>query len=498
MHDVGDHTFYMPHGICLLWKPWLVGLHLGSDLLTAGAYFAIPFAIAAYVRQRRGLAFQPLAWLFVAFIALCGITHVFGAITLWSPVYELEGVIKALTAAVLVATAIMIFPLIPRALALPRTEEFEAANAELATANAEKARMLAELELARSELEARVAARTRELANSRTRELASANARLTSALHASGIMVFEQDADLRYTWVMGSRSGEPISLGRTDAEVHAPDVARELMRIKRSAMAESVSRYEEVELEMNGKSGTWALWVEPRGTAANGDLGVTCVAVDITERRENERRMRAVMGELSHRSKNLLAIVAAIAGQTARSAGDMATFRERFMQRVQSLSAAHDEIVNGDWRGAGFADLVRSQLHVYQESYGDRILASGPDVTLSPHAAQYVALALHELATNAAKHGALAAGGQVELEWKFADQARDSLELVWSERSPLAPIAAANRNGFGFRLLQQLVPRAVDGAASLELSSLGLRYWLRIDARHLSTEPTTRHADALR
>jgi two-component sensor histidine kinase len=311
-------------------------------------------------------------------------------------------------------------------------------------------------------------------------------------------MVFEQDADLRYTWVMGSRSGEPISLGRTDAEVHAPDVARELMRIKRSAMAESVSRYEEVELEMNGKSGTWALWVEPRGTAANGDLGVTCVAVDITERRENERRMRAVMGELSHRSKNLLAIVAAIAGQTARSAGDMATFRERFMQRVQSLSAAHDEIVNDDWRGAGFADLVRSQLHVYQESYGDRILASGPDVTLSPHAAQYVALALHELATNAAKHGALAAGGQVELEWKFADQARDSLELVWSERSPLAPIAAANRNGFGFRLLQQLVPRAVDGAASLELSSLGLRYWLRIDARHLSTEPTTRHADALR
>ncbi|HSN72885.1 MAG TPA: HWE histidine kinase domain-containing protein, partial [Steroidobacteraceae bacterium] len=379
MHDMASHgALYMAHGYCLLWKPWLVAVHVGSDVLTAAAYFAIPFAIAEYVRRRGGLMFQPVAWLFVAFIALCGLTHVFSAVTLWYPIYEFEGVLKALTAGVSIATAVVMFPLIPRALALPRSEDLAAANARLAEAIEEKSRMLAELERARAELEGRVA--------ERTAELAAANARLTSALRGTGIIVFEQDAELRYSWVM-ERSAESRSLlGRTDADLHPAEVAAELETIKRAAMAERKTQVAEVDLEIAGARGTWALWIDPRVDETGEVAGVTCVAVDVTQRRENEQRMRDVMHELSHRSKNLLAIVAAIASQTARTTDGVDAFQERFMERLQSLSAAHDALVASDWIGADLAELARAQLQPYMHSYADRMDVAGPPVTLSPHA----------------------------------------------------------------------------------------------------------------
>ena len=117
---LGEASF-LPHGYCLLWKPSLVYLHAGSDLLIALSYFAIPLAIFAYVRQRRDIGDNPtkVAFLFVAFIFACGLTHLGGLGTLWVPAYGIEGGVKFATAAISVATAIVFWRLLPQFVALP-------------------------------------------------------------------------------------------------------------------------------------------------------------------------------------------------------------------------------------------------------------------------------------------------------------------------------------------------------------------------------------------
>lgn len=130
-HNMIENAAYMAHGYCLLWLPWLVGLHASSDLIIFVSYSAIPIAIWIFLRRRRNLELWPLAILFATFILLCGLTHLIQAVTLWLPVYELQGWIKAVTAIVSAATAVMIFPLIPKALAIPSPKELQAVNTGL-------------------------------------------------------------------------------------------------------------------------------------------------------------------------------------------------------------------------------------------------------------------------------------------------------------------------------------------------------------------------------
>jgi signal transduction histidine kinase/DNA-binding NarL/FixJ family response regulator len=130
-HDMIDSAAYMAHGYCLLWLPWLVGIHAVSDVLIFVAYSAIPVAIWIFLRRRRDLELWHLAVLFSAFILLCGLTHLIQAITLWLPVYEFQGWVKVVTAVVSVTTAVLIFPLIPKALAIPSPNQLQAVNAGL-------------------------------------------------------------------------------------------------------------------------------------------------------------------------------------------------------------------------------------------------------------------------------------------------------------------------------------------------------------------------------
>src|SRR5215471_16734046 len=145
---------YMPHGYCLLWEPWLVTLHAASDILIFGAYSAIPLAIWIFVSKRPNIEMKGLARLFAAFILWCGLTHLFNVITLWQPIYEMEGCVKAVTAMLSVPAAILIFPLIPKALAIPSPNELQIANAELEREDVAHEQTLRALQVARAELEA--------------------------------------------------------------------------------------------------------------------------------------------------------------------------------------------------------------------------------------------------------------------------------------------------------------------------------------------------------
>ena len=131
-----NHNF-MPHGHCYLWDTALIAIHVGSDAVIAASYFSIPLALATFVRKRKDLAFHWMFVAFAAFILACGTTHLMAIYTLWVPSYWLSGVIKLITAVVSLITAILLWPLIPRALALPSPSAMEKANAELRSAQAQ-------------------------------------------------------------------------------------------------------------------------------------------------------------------------------------------------------------------------------------------------------------------------------------------------------------------------------------------------------------------------
>jgi signal transduction histidine kinase len=138
-------TSYAPHGYCLLWQPWLIWTHAVSDALIALAYFSIPMALIVFVRKRRDIAFGGIFWLFALFITACGTTHVLAIWNLWHGDYAAEALIKAVTAVASVFTAILLWPLLPRAIALPSPARLREANEALSARIAERDAALAAL-----------------------------------------------------------------------------------------------------------------------------------------------------------------------------------------------------------------------------------------------------------------------------------------------------------------------------------------------------------------
>jgi hypothetical protein len=127
-----DSSTLSPHGICLLWEPELIWLHVASDAVIAAAYFSIPVALSIFVPKRRDVDFGWIFWAFAVFIMACGFTHVLSIVTLWVPIYGIEGIVKALTAVASIITAAILWPLLPKMLALPSPAQLRAAEAALA------------------------------------------------------------------------------------------------------------------------------------------------------------------------------------------------------------------------------------------------------------------------------------------------------------------------------------------------------------------------------
>jgi len=169
------------HGFCLSWAPGLVGLHAGSDAVVGLAYFSIPLALGSFARQRKDLRYGWVLYLFVAFILACGTTHLMSILTLWVPAYGVEGLIKLITALLSIGTAVILWPLIPKLVALPSPSQLEHLNAELSATLADRERTA----LLLGESEAKVRAANFELkrqVTDQTSELMAANAQLTEAL----------------------------------------------------------------------------------------------------------------------------------------------------------------------------------------------------------------------------------------------------------------------------------------------------------------------------
>jgi PAS domain-containing protein len=137
---------FIPHGHCYLWKPGLVWLHLVSDSVIALAYYSIPITLIYFVRKRVDLPFDWIFLLFSTFIVACGTSHLMAVWTLWYPTYWLSGAIKAITALVSLCTAVLLVPLIPKALALPSPAQLEAVNLQLQQQISDRQRVEAALQ----------------------------------------------------------------------------------------------------------------------------------------------------------------------------------------------------------------------------------------------------------------------------------------------------------------------------------------------------------------
>jgi two-component system CheB/CheR fusion protein len=181
---------------------------------------------------------------------------------------------------------------------------------------------------------------------------------------------------------------------------------------------------------------------------------------DVTQRRALQERQQLLLSELTHRVKNTLAVVQAIAHQTEVTSTSPAQFVERFSGRLAALATAHGLLVQSDWQGADLAALTRVQLQAYA-SDGRRMRIEGPAVSLPAELATPVGLVLHELATNAAKHGALSrSGGEVGVTWELSGRdGQRVLQLTWRETG--GPQAAESAPcGLGSKLIDNAIPGA--------------------------------------
>jgi PAS domain S-box-containing protein len=236
-------------------------------------------------------------------------------------------------------------------------------------------------------------------------------------------------------------------------------------------------------------------WLSGRGqVVARGTDGkarrLVNVVADITERKLAENHIQFLMQEITHRSKNLLAVVQAISRQTVRTAGTMDEFQKRFMQRLQGLAASHDLLVSRSWKGALLSDLVSNQLAPFVEVGGARFNMSGPDILVGPEAAEAIGLALHELATNAVKYGALSVPvGQVTVFWALDYHGTEPrrLRLNWVEQNgPL--VTPPTRKGFGRLVLEDMLAKQLDAEIVMNFAPNGLNWELSISTSNLATK----------
>jgi two-component sensor histidine kinase len=192
--------------------------------------------------------------------------------------------------------------------------------------------------------------------------------------------------------------------------------------------------------------------------------------------RDADGQIRIVMQELSHRSKNLLAVVQAMVSQSARFSPDFDHFQTRFRERLGGLSRSHDLLVQMDWTSIPMKELVLSQLEPFTERLDHRIALEGPALMLKPQAAQSLGLALHELGTNAMKYGALSTpNGRVVIAWsqRIDENGAEFVRLRWEETGGPA-VSTPTRKGFGSVVIEKIAPASVHGQASTEWRPEGL------------------------
>ena len=239
-------------------------------------------------------------------------------------------------------------------------------------------------------------------------------------------------------------------------------------------------------------------WINARGSASYAPDGTPLkmvgVTLDITERKRAEEHLRALVAELDHRVKNMLATVCAIIYQTRAASSSYAEFVVGLDRRVRSLAKTHELLSRARWHGVALAEIVQCEFSPYGR---DNSEVRGPSVMLKAEAAQGVATVLHELATNAAKYGAFSKrSGRVLVEWWWQQNGGPPRLIIdWKELGG-PPVAIPSRSGYGTRVVRELIPFELGGAVDLTFGKDGLRCRLEIPGHWVNTGVSSSDAKA--
>jgi PAS domain S-box-containing protein len=319
-----------------------------------------------------------------------------------------------------------------------------------------------------------------------------------NALHASTVMssmdaIFSIDSDLIIrTW----NGGAERLYGYTAAEaigqslkLICPDELRDeqsglyAQTMKgRPVLLETVRRHKDGRLVPVGISGS------PIFAPDGHIMGVAAVHRDMTENREFKEHLGFTLRELSHRTKNLLAVVQGLARMIARRSDDVDEFEVRFRGCIQALAHSHDLLVQHDWQGATLRELLQVQLAPFGGIDSTKISAQGPDVFLTPSAMQSLGLIVHELATNATKHGALSTpAGSVAITWTRDPGDRGGVRMAWQEQGG-PPVSEPTHRGFG-QVVFERIGASLDGNITTDFRPEGFVCTVTIAANNLIPAP---------
>ncbi len=245
--------------------------------------------------------------------------------------------------------------------------------------------------------------------------------------------------------------GKPVTiLIPPDHENEEPAI---LERIRRG---ERIDHYDTIRMRKDGTPLDISLTISPVRDAAGKIIGASKIARDVTVRKRTEAQLKYLAGETEHRTKNILATVQAVVQLTR--AENVPEFKKAIEGRIQALANVHRLFVELRWAGAELHDLVSEELAPYRRGDGTRISIEGPKLLLEPNAAQTMAVVCHELATNAAKYGALSVGdGRVVVTWNSTPDGR--LVLCWNETGG-PPVTVPIHEGFGTRVMGKMVQQS--------------------------------------
>jgi len=310
---------------------------------------------------------------------------------------------------------------------------------------------------------------------------------ILKSLVGTPVTIFFQDLDGNFRWFVNPQSvwAARDRTGANETELFQEGPLGELAEAKREAEESGKPCSVDVTATSTDESGRpirWNLHLTINRTRDKQENieGFICSCIDVTEQKQREQTLKNLLREVSHRSKNMLAMVLSLSAQTARVAPTKNEYIRRFTGRLQSLAKSQDVITDSNWRGSSIFDLVQRQVRDVVPTADGQILFEGDNLELGPNGTLHVGLALHELVTNALVHGALTlANGKIVISCERASLHEADATLTWTE-TPRVQSAVSRPKSFGRTMLERIVPAAVNGKGALEITDDAVIYTLTI------------------
>ena len=320
--------------------------------------------------------------------------------------------------------------------------------------------------------------------SAREAALGERETRLAMALKAGGLGTWTYDPGSEEITASASCKavfGRPLDAPFTYAEFLGSIHPEDLPAVT-AALAATIRNAEPYRIEYRILTpGGEQRWIGVQGEmqyrADGTPLTITGFATDISDRKFAEEHRAVLAHELTHRVKNTLATVGAVVSQTLRDAASLEDARNAVEGRIASLGTAHELLLRDEIEGAAIGDIVEKVLAPFIDRNGRRITMAGPAIHLTPEVTLALSMALHELATNAVKYGALSTGaGRVVIAWALtgANAAR-RFTFTWVEEGG-PPVAPPSRTGFGTRMIERVLSRHVRGKATIHYPPDGVRF----------------------